>query len=284
MGDLCMKTDCNNIKRNDYIKSLILEYRRSNNKSILNEIIEYMLPFVCKISKKYSYLYNGDFDEAYINAQEGLFFAIQKYDASLSNDFFRYAYNYIYIYLLDNRFEISYFQNPLLISIVLKVKKMIESKYEIKLEESYENYNLMLDEIAELSLNLYFSKFRNSENTSRKYIQKKHIANILNIYNYLELNDDAICNYSLGEEENFIELIEKEELTECIEKNLSKLDPREERIIRAIYGFNEFEDKKSIQSIATEFNVSHQRITQIKQRALVKLKGQKTSGIIKRYL
>jgi RNA polymerase primary sigma factor len=58
---------------------------------------------------------------------------------------------------------------------------------------------------------------------------------------------------------------------------MTELDPRERFIIRARYGFEELGDKPTFQRLGEQLGVSKERVRQLEQRALEKLRAKAES-------
>ncbi len=66
-------------------------------------------------------------------------------------------------------------------------------------------------------------------------------------------------------------LIEQEQQNKLIEETLQDLSPREQKIIKARYGFDE--EAKTYESIAAEESITRERVRQIEQTALRKMRS-----------
>lgn len=61
-------------------------------------------------------------------------------------------------------------------------------------------------------------------------------------------------------------------LTEATKKILSALTAREAKVLRARFGIN-FEDDHYLEEVGKQFNITRQRIREIEEKALKKLRG-----------
>jgi len=75
----------------------------------------------------------------------------------------------------------------------------------------------------------------------------------------------------------------KESLKNEITKALSNLDAREAEVIKLSFGIG-CEQKATLEEIGEKFNLTRERIRQIKEKALRKLRNSKKSGRLKSYL
>jgi RNA polymerase primary sigma factor len=72
-------------------------------------------------------------------------------------------------------------------------------------------------------------------------------------------------------------------LSREIQKALGTLTPRESSILRWYYGF-EGDGSESLESIGNRLNLSRERVRQLKERAMAKLRGSAQSGRLRAYL
>jgi RNA polymerase primary sigma factor len=77
--------------------------------------------------------------------------------------------------------------------------------------------------------------------------------------------------------------LEKESLREDLERILKTLPPRDAEIVKAAYGFNEIYPL-SLDEIARRFNLTKERVRQIRDKAIMKLKYFNKSKILKPYI
>lgn len=69
---------------------------------------------------------------------------------------------------------------------------------------------------------------------------------------------------------------------ETVASTLSKLTPREEKVLRLRYGFDGRE--RTLEEVGVEFNVTRERIRQIEAKALRKLRHPSKAKHLKEYL
>jgi RNA polymerase primary sigma factor len=72
-------------------------------------------------------------------------------------------------------------------------------------------------------------------------------------------------------------------LTRGVERALSTLDPREERVLRLRFGIDAYGETHSLESIGKDFGLTRERIRQIEIRALEKLRHAKRRQYIEDY-
>ncbi len=79
------------------------------------------------------------------------------------------------------------------------------------------------------------------------------------------------------------QLVHKESLCTEIERSLSTLTPRQQEIIRYYYGING-NPQLSLDDIAKELGLTRERVRQLKDKALNKLRSTGRTGLLKHYL
>ena len=67
-----------------------------------------------------------------------------------------------------------------------------------------------------------------------------------------------------------------------VERSLSKLSPREKEVVEAYFGFNE--NGNTLDKLETKYNLTRERVRQIKERAVKKLQSKRTSSNLIPYL
>jgi RNA polymerase primary sigma factor len=69
----------------------------------------------------------------------------------------------------------------------------------------------------------------------------------------------------------------------AINELLLTLEPREKEVIELRYGLNNFHPK-TLEEISKKFNLTKERIRQIEQKALTKLRNPRRAGLLKAHL
>lgn len=250
-------------------KALFDYYKKTNDRKALNILFERNIGLAIHFAKQYTFLYNGDYKEAAIVAQEGLFCAIRNYEEK-GNKFSTYASICIRGYLLENRSALVYNKNKQLIRQVLKSTAVIESVYNEKLKADSENYQEMIDEITELVHKNVFC--------SNAKITKKDIKSLLNIINSLsyETTDDK---YSLYTEDDYSKL-ENRELNKELLNSMYILTDLERKTLILRYGLEDGKFK-TLKEVARKLGVTGERVRQLEVAALKKLKNSESKDRLK---
>ena len=79
------------------------------------------------------------------------------------------------------------------------------------------------------------------------------------------------------------QVLKNKTMSHDIKRVLSLLTPREEKIVKMYYGL-ENNDEGTLDSIGRKFNISRERVRQLKERALKKIKYANESGRLRTYL
>ena len=133
--------------------------------------------------------------------------------------------------------------------------------------KSYPDNNSRLQYIPLWNTNGYF--------VFRKYKTPKYIKN--DALNKKTIDIDSIDSNELIYEEPNIDSLE---LREAITQSLSKLTPREERVLRMRFGIGMMSDH-TLEEVAQVFSVTRERIRTIEAVALRKLKHPTNAKILK---
>ena len=80
-------------------------------------------------------------------------------------------------------------------------------------------------------------------------------------------------NEAIPEEDMPDTILEMKELSDIVCKELKKLDMRSKNIVQETYGIND--DEHTLRDLGCKLNISHERVRQIKERAVGKLKKNK---------
>ena len=100
---------------------------------------------------------------------------------------------------------------------------------------------------------------------------------------FVEGEDNSLIDVMVNEDSpNADHTLINESLAREIDRALATLTPREADIIRKFFGISVPE--KTLEEIGIELNLTRERVRQIKEKAIRKLKSSSRSGILKTYL
>jgi RNA polymerase primary sigma factor len=233
-------------------------------------LINANLRFVISVAKQYQNLGLGLAD--LINEGNlGLIEAAQRFDETRGFKFISYAVWWIrqaIMYALAKQARIV--RLPLnRISHINKIKKIL-----FELEQKYEREPTILEitHAIELTPTDVTAAMRNAGryiSMDAPFIQGEE----KNMYDVL-LSEDASC----PDKELLMDSLKKE-----VERALNKLTPREADIIRYYFGLNG-KHARTLMEIGEEFNLTIERVRQIKARAIEKLQHTRICRILKPFL
>ena len=233
-------------------------------------LINANLRFVISVAKQYQNL-GLSLADLINEGNLGLIEAAQRFDETRGFKFICYAVWWIrqgIIYALAKQSRIV--RLPLnRISTIRKIKKII-----IDLEQKYEREPSILEisQTLEQSVNDVTIAIKNTGryiSMDAPLIQSEEE----NMYDVL-LNEDT----SSPDKELLMDSLRKE-----IERVINKLTPREANIIRFYFGLNG-KHMHTLTEIGEAFNLTSERVRQIKDRAIKRLKYTTMCGVLKTYL
>jgi len=225
------------------------------------------LPLVIVEAKNYLYK-DSSFtlldliDEGCIGAKEGYRrFKLQK----------GCAYSTYAVYWINQSIQKAIADNARLIRIPGHVQSFLNKiKKETKSIPDNRESKLTKEELAEL---MDFSM----ENLDLCFAAM-NAKNIISLDEKIKGDPDSDTLGSLivkEDNENALDEATHEKLQEVIEKNLSSLNPRVEKILKMRFGIGGYEKAYTLEEIGSEFNLTRERIRQIEDKALKQLKRRK---------
>lgn len=237
-----------------------------------------------KIMKKYKN-YNFDFYELLQYGYEGLIKAVDNFDPSRGNSFSSYAIISIKGNVLMGIYELIGEKNRDWIASFLKYKKVIEDEKGISIENDYESIedlvDMMIDHhvIAEKNRIAIIQRIKLLLSSS---LVNEELFKDITIDDYL-FHEEDLDKYVYSEDAKDSGFFESKEsglsesmaqylmLKKDVDAILHTLTPREEKIIKLRFGF---EDGviHTLKEIGEMFNISKSRVSEIIQKSLKKLR------------
>ena len=98
-----------------------------------------------------------------------------------------------------------------------------------------------------------------------------------------DMPDDVFFDEIVQGNEDFTEEIERTELRQMLEKSMSQLTEREQKVLKMRMGWENGEEM-TLEAVAKEMGVTRERIRQIESRALRKLRVTSRSGDLRVFL
>lgn len=281
--DIHKKTDKNDFHKNN--KYLMCMYKYQNDKSAKEKLILNNVNLVRKIAFKKSKISSLTYDDLVQEGILGLIRGIDKFDTSKGTEFSTYVYYWINqyidraiydrgflirlpIHIIEKINKINKLQKNQLLNIGYIDKKQIckELKISCKEYEELKKYELKIKKISSLNQNI------NSEEGNNDDSQLEDIIPYSGNLSYCDLEDDNI------EDEVYKKFLRKD-----IERVLNTLSPREENIIRQRFGLYE-KEPKTLEEIGEDYKLTRERIRQIEEAAIRKLRHASRSIYLRDYV
>ncbi len=246
----------------------IKRYRETKDIHLRNQIIEDNMKLVKTIAADYATRTKEKkrYLESY--GYEGLILAVDEFDPERGCKFSTYATNKIKWMILKGLAEMRGLEGVNFYPHYIKSKIKIENQYEMKLEEHPELISLVIDDLIE------------KQAMGQGYVEEQRRRILLSMpLSYEELDEDAmIDDYSLSYE--ICMPILWETLNMLLEK---KLTPKEKDVIIKSFGLGR-DQMVSLPALADEYHVTRERIRQIRDKALRKLRHPVPVQLLSGYL
>jgi len=243
---------------------------RDGDQLALDELVRANLRFVVSVSKQYQN--QGLTLPDLINEGNlGLIKAAQRFDETRGFKFISYAVWWIRQSILQAIAEQARIVR-LPLNQVGSLNKI--NKTFAKLEQQYERPP-SADEIAD-ELDLPEFKVKDSQKISGRHVSVDAPLKDGEDYNLLDIlssNDTPSADTELM----------KESLRKEIERSLATLSERESEIVKLFYGIMQ-PHSFTLDEIADEFNLTRERVRQIKEKAIRRLRHTSRSKLLKSYL
>lgn len=227
----------------------LAERIKNGDESAINELVESNLKFVISIAKKYQG--QGILLSDLINEGNlGLIKAAKKFDADKGFRFISYAVYWVKQTIMQCLNENGRMVR-LPVNVITKLNS-IKKNNELLLEESLHDIDTFDNEFVELT---------NSTCSS--------------INDYINEDGDEVSDLlsdDINVEEEIIKNSDDTKIKEALSKTLEILDERERCIIECYYGLNNDYEAMTLEGIGDKYNLTKERIRQIKSKAIMKLR------------
>jgi len=252
-------------------------------------MIEMHLRLALRVALQRAETYDMDIEDAIGYACIGLVIAVDKYDPDTSGAFASYAS----LWMIQNISRVQSTQRPLIYYPVHQKEGYFAMYPVLKAHDCIGCERL--NECA-YAISMVQEKIECSPDEAKKILDQMipdaQIEDLLELFeNYDEedtprdtLIDTLLSNLSeetILSDEDALSTVQKNALKEEVASVLSKLTPKEERVLRLRYGFDGHE--RTLEEVGAEFNVTRERIRQIEGKALRKLRHPSKAKKLKEY-
>ena len=252
-------------------------------------MIEMHLRLALRVALQRAETYDMDIEDAIGYACIGLVIAVDKYDPDTSGAFASYAS----LWMIQNISRVQSTQRPLIYYPVHQKEGYFAMYPVLKAHDCIGCERL--NECA-YAISMVQEKIECSPDEAKKILDQMipdaQIEDLLELFEKYDEKDtprdtliDALLS-NLSEEtilsdEDALSTVQKNALKEEVASVLSKLTPKEERVLRLRYGFDGHE--RTLEEVGAEFNVTRERIRQIEGKALRKLRHPSKAKKLKEY-
>lgn len=252
-------------------------YKKNNDRKMREEIITDNMRLVPYVAYRYALSTNINQHELESYGYEGLILALENFDVSFGCAFSTYAISYIRGYVLRGIQEILQGKRDNFYNDYVNAKAAVENEYGVTLSEDPE----LVEEVIDLLV--VTGKIKGHEG-AKDYARMRIVS--LSMGN-LSLNDEEVVEELLTsgylvDTHDYAQEVSNTISREILEKLLKTLTIREENVLRAIYGFDDGR-LKSYDEVGAMFGVTKERIRQIENKAIRKLRHPARAKLIKDY-
>jgi len=248
------------------------EYQKEKSIDLRNELVCLNI----KISKRIAYEYqmktgipSRELESA---GYEGLIHAIEKYDPSHNNEFSTFAFPIVKGYILKEISEWNGYKQRNFYYKYISYKKKIEEKYHCSIVD---NPDMMVDYILDEMI---------QDGKISKMVKKEYKTLIFmcdpDLVQKGIFFDDLVCYEEFEKQE---EVMLNQFMKQDIWLAFQELDERERKVIEESFGLFGIK-KKYLEEIGKEMHISKQRVSQIKDGTLRKIKTLEKVRGLKEYL
>lgn len=256
-----------------------LEKISKGDEKAVDELVMRNLRFVVSVAKQYATPQNP-LEDLINEGNIGLILAVKKFDVKTGYKFISYAVwwvrKIIIEHLAKNGRLVKLPANKL--TNLLKLNKQI-NELEQRLGRSVSIEDIIDEFGPSLGLDL------TNKDEVNKFAKDYELLEVLNNYNMdsldRDISGDETSNSSLAEtlSDNMFNSTDHELIDESVKYDLNKvldiLKPRDKQIMIGLYGLDG-EAPRTLNSIASDWDITREMVRQIKEKSLVKLRNKLT--------
>ena len=253
-------------------KSVMKDYQRNRTIDLRNELVRLHMKLLKKITNTYAMKMGVSASELIGYGCEGLIHAIEKYDPSHNNEFSTFAFPIVKGYILKEISEWNGYKQRNFYYKYISYKKKIEEKYHCSIVD---NPDMMVDYILDEMI---------QDGKISKMVKKEYKTLIFmcdpDLVQKGIFFDDLVCYEEFEKQE---EVMLNQFMKQDIWLAFQELDERERKVIEESFGLFGIK-KKYLEEIGKEMHISKQRVSQIKDGTLRKIKTLEKVRGLKEYL
>ena len=268
--------NCEQVGGNEQIELAVRA--KNGDQKALNELVESNLRFVLSIAKEYTYT-GLPLEDLIQEGNLGLIKAVERFDEKRGFRFISYAVWWIRQSILQSAYETGS-------SVRLPVNRINAINKVIKATESLTKELKREPTVKEIS-NYYYDPIIDKSILSEKDIRNAYTDNGIEISLNTTVSDESstemheyMAGDGLKEMENGMN---KHALKTEVGEVLDELTKRESLILKMYFGLNG-DEEMTLAEIGKEINLTNERVRQIKEFALKKLRTFNNSSKLKEFL
>ena len=254
--------DFHNVDPSLFLKD-ILEYRSNPTIEVRNKFIEKNMKIVSWIAFRYSFLTGIEIDELNSYGVEGLMLALERFDPSISSNFYSIATEYVKCNILKGIAEVQgYSSNMEFYNCYIKTKREVEKEK----DECIEDNIFLLDEIIERMATKGIIGKKTIDDNKRRVLLRMCLS-----------IDDYIDSMEVSDNNSLYYEVLSNECHELLNSSFEKISLRRVSVVKRHYGIGC--EPMTFDEIAREENISHQAVAEIEKRVFGRIRTKKLTDI-----
>ena len=251
---------------------------KAGDEKAMKKLVESNLRFVCSVAKEYSYT-RIPLEDLIQEGNLGIIKAVERFDATKGYKFISYAVWWIRQAILQSAYETGS-------SVRLPVNRINAINKVIRATEILTKKLNREPSIKEIN-EFYFNKEIGKSDLSEKDIRSAYSDNNYEISLNSVMSDESDSELHESLEGDGLSMMEnsmnKSSLVSEIDDVLSELTEREETILKMYFGIGDYKEMTLVE-IGEEINLTNERVRQIKEFALKKLRTFNNSSRLREFL
>lgn len=249
---------------------VLAQKARSGDQNAFNEIILHNLRFVVMVAKKHQ-SHGIPLEDLINEGNMGLIRAVQRYDETRGFRFISYA-----VWWIDQAIRQAISKNSRVVRLPVNISDSLVKlkKHSVELEQAYER-EPTVEELAAISE----KTIGEIESLFKVNVHKVSLDAPID-----DTSDTSLIDFiSFSDEQRPEAHLMRESLHNEIEQVLHTLDSREEYVIRKYFGLSG-QEAMTLEEIGNEMDITRERVRQIKEKALQRLRHATRSHLLRIYI